>query len=547
MTGPRRLRHRPAANAGAGTGCDAQRREAVSMSAAGGSVAGQGRSRSSPGRGGGPEAESDGSRADPAPARQARQHLSCAGPSDASLPDSRPPDAGSPDGGTGGRFIVAHARPSSSGANIPSPTARQGEPPDERRRRQTARARLNRHRDLERLLHEGHARLPEPAALSRAEATLLRFERRGVRRAALFFVLLVLLPALAAAFHLLLWATPLYRAEARFAVERGVPSAGLALPGLAGALGTADGLKDAFMLRDYILSPAMMQRLDARLGYLDDFRDPRIDPLTRLVTIPALGIDRYRHYRRHVSVTIDVQSGLIGLAVEAPSAARAAEVAGTILELSADELNRLSDAIYRDQMSRMEAERAAAEKALEAARRDLLTLQIRRGELNPRETVAALYARMQEIDGRIDELARQRGVARMAGRPGNPTLRRIEAEIAVLQRQRKILESRLVGGHESGAPLNETLAAFDAAETRLAIARQRWEALLASLEEARRAALADRRYLAVVAPPRAPPFPERLAALRLSLFLFLALLVIYLLGRVFLAALRLRLSPTAIP
>ncbi len=415
-----------------------------------------------------------------------------------------------------------------------------------RLRRQAARARHNRHRDLERLLLEGHARLPSEAGIDRVEAALSHFERQGVRRLVLSALLFVFLPSLAAALYLLVWATPLYRAEARFAVERGVSSARLALSGLAGALGSPDGLRDAFMLRDYILSSAMMQRLDTRLGYLDDFGGGRIDPLTRLVTVPALGIDRYHHYRRHVAVTIDVQSGLIGLAVEAPSAARAAEAARTILELAADELNRLSDEIYRDQMARMEAERDVAERALKAARRDLLALQISRRELDPRETAAAIYARMREIDGRLDDLARQRDVARMAGRPDNPALRRIGAEIAVLHRQRRALETRLAGRREKGAPLNETLAAFDAAEARLALARQRWESVLASLEEARRAALADRRYLVVVAPPRAPPFPERLAAIRLSLFVFLALLVLFLLGRVFLAALRMRLQSATV-
>jgi capsular polysaccharide transport system permease protein len=381
--------------------------------------------------------------------------------------------------------------------------------------------------------------LPDPKALDIARQKLIHGRKKS-RLAALFrFLFMVVVPTILIGFYLYFIATPLYKTQASFSVHTSKSSGGNGLAGLIGGSGFDSGMSDAFMAREYILSRSMMKEMERKHQFVSRFKSDELDPFTRSHNSELFGIDDYSNYLRHVTVSIDVQEGLLRLYVYARTPQESVEISKSMLAAAEKKVNILSNRMFNDQVSLMTLASNKAENELQETRRKIIDLQIRHGELAPRETVLAIYKSIQSLEEKIKAAERQRDVQLRGNVSNSPAILRLNTEISVMQSQLASQRARLVGQANTKS-LNSILAKFEYATIQSEISKKRWEVTLETLQRSRQDALLQRRYLTVIAPPIMPVFPDNESRVSTMLFTFFALTTLFLIWSVFSSAVRVR-------
>lgn len=377
--------------------------------------------------------------------------------------------------------------------------------------------------------------LPSPDSIEIARSRLHQNRTKSRIEALKKFALGVLLPTLLTAIYLFVFATPLYKSEAVFSVHTSTSSSDAGFPGMMGVGGFSDSLRDAFMVREHILSRSMMVQMEEQTGFVSHFKGDGIDPLTSSHASELLGTDDFADYQRRVSIGIDIQEGILRLYVDARTPEDSVRFANALLNNAEQRVNLLSEQMFADQVSLMQGNAKTAEQELQDARRSIIDLQIKHGELSPRDTVIAIHTSIQALEQKIKEAERIRDVQLQSNVKDSPMLARLTTEISVLSAQLHDQRNRLVD-EEDVESLNNILAVFEYAGIQRDIAQQRWEFSLESLESSRQDALLQRRYLMVIAPPLLPDYPEKASHFRTILFTFLALATLFVAFSVFSAA-----------
>lgn len=348
--------------------------------------------------------------------------------------------------------------------------------------------------------------LPSSESLELARLQLVRDRATRRRAQRLRTALIVLLPMALTIAYLTLIATPMYQAKAVFAVRTGgSDSGGAPAAGIFGLGAPAATLSDAFSTREFMLSPDMLRQLDAREQFSAHFKAAGIDPLSRPRIIPALGIDENSFFRRRVHVDVDVQASLLTLTVEARTPADAVRFADRIADLGEQRINQLANAIDADRAEVLERSVAADEAAFRAASQAVVQVQSRRGVLSPAQTAATHYQLIGTLEGQAAEIESRREALLGVGLTESPILPKLSARLAEIRRQIGAQQGLLANADGSG--LQTSASQIEAATVRRDLARDKWQASLRTLEQARLSGLDHRRYLITVARAVPPTIP----------------------------------------
>ena len=151
----------------------------------------------------------------------------------------------------------------------------------------------------------------------------------------------VLLPTLLSLLYFGLWASPMYIAEARFAV-RGAENSGAA-GGLAALLlpsGASVGA-DAHIVAEYIQSPDIMEAIDGELHIFRHFSSREYDLISRLAA-DATRDERLSYWNWAVKPSFDPETGVIALSVRAYDPSTAKKLAEAVLTKSEALVNAMS-------------------------------------------------------------------------------------------------------------------------------------------------------------------------------------------------------------
>ncbi len=382
-------------------------------------------------------------------------------------------------------------------------------------------------------------KLPDAESLKIAKRKLIRNRKTAQMRSTVTFFFFVIFPTLATAIYLFLIATPLYSSEAVFSIHTAKKADTSGLSGILGSSGFSDSLRDSFLAREFILSPVMMKYMEKTEQMQTHFMSNKLDWLSRSHLNKMFGMDSFFNYKRRVNVSIDIQEGILRLFVLARTPQDSVRFSNSLLKRTEKQMNLLSKQINDDQVNLMFQEMQKAEQSLQSTRQSIIDLQIKFGELNPRETVLAVYKSIQALEDRIKETERVRDVQLGSNVRNSPITTRIGAELKVLTDQLIEQKNRLVGENDEKS-LNSILAKFEYASITKDIAQKRWELALKSLENSRQDALLQRRYLTVIVPALETQFPDNASKVRLLVFVLFGLLMLNLVFSVFTTAVRMR-------
>jgi len=256
--------------------------------------------------------------------------------------------------------------------------------------------------------------------------------------------------------------------------------------------------RDILVLKAFIESRAMLDRLDRELGLRAHFADRSIDPVSRLAA-DASSEDALDYYLDRVVATFDGDAQLLELSVQTFDPAYSQKVLELILAQSQVFIDQLNENISASQLAFFEKAVAASEDGLLEENRTLRDFQNEHGILSTEiatttivGTIAALEQKLavmqSEMNSRLEVLDKDA-----------PTLRRLRSEIDAVKAQLAVENDRLAS--DKGTSLSELDARFRDINLRIEYKTLRLKANLDAFEKAQIEAARRLRFLTVVSPP----------------------------------------------
>jgi capsular polysaccharide transport system permease protein len=339
------------------------------------------------------------------------------------------------------------------------------------------------------------------------------------------FMAMVMVPCLLIAAYLVFVATPLYEARSVIAITKTGDTGGSVQAGLLGGLEKPANLQEVFRAHTYMKSQSFMDALEAEIGLVSDLSSNAIDPLRRLRTIPFLSISKHMQFDRFVESSVDVQSGLLTLYVRADSHDKAILVSDVVLRNAERQVTRLAQLLFEKRQSHAAELRVAAEIQVQNAQATLLAIQLKYQDVDPKNRVRNIYARIKELEDEAYRIDNEVQKALIAGVGDNRQTEKLIALAAHIETQISQQRSLLVSPDGTSAtPLNNMLMEYERATLNVELAREAVKTALETQANASRAAAMNRSVFQVVVPPstaQAALYPSGPATLSFTLLICL--------------------------
>ncbi len=325
---------------------------------------------------------------------------------------------------------------------------------------------------------------------------------------------LVLLPTLLAALYYGVLAEDRYVSEARFLIRSGAQQGG-GMGGMAALMqlaGLSRAQDDAYAVRDYLTSREAVQALEARVGLRRIYDRAGADLLLRYPSPlwPANMEGLYRYVQHRLEAVVNIDSGLVTLRVDAPTAAAAQRVAATLLDLGEELVNRLNVRMRADTIRVAQGEVARAEELRIDAEVALTAFRNRELMLDPTKTSAMVL----QVIGRLaaaEAETRAEIAALRASAPTSPQLPPLEERAAALAQQIATERARVGSGSDG---LADKIAAYERLVLEQDFATRLLAQAMTALEGARVQAQRQEMFLERVVDPGLPDAatePRRIA------------------------------------
>src|SRR5690349_7990918 len=247
---------------------------------------------------------------------------------------------------------------------------------------------------------------------------------------------LIVLPMVLAAVYYSVFAADRYVSSAQVVVRQEGSNPGAQIPGLGTLISGVNpaSREETLYLREYIVSMDMMQLLEERLHWVEQYSSQRNDPFFWLkADTPQEELLEY--YKRMVSAHYDETTGLLKVEVQAFSPELAEQMVKTILEASEHFVNEVSHSIAREQMRFAQGELEGAKKNYTKRKEELLSFQNRNKVLDGKSSAQGRASIIDTLEG---EHSKERAVLTQMLyklRPDSPQAKQQQQRVDAIREQ----------------------------------------------------------------------------------------------------------------
>ncbi|MCB1351944.1 MAG: hypothetical protein KDK03_04330 [Rhodobacteraceae bacterium] len=388
------------------------------------------------------------------------------------------------------------AEPGSGNAEKPAPAAGQGASPALSARQKARIWRTKRQQLRQKKLRRGGTTPAATTSEIPQKAIDVPLARpRGRHRALIAsFVLIVLLPAIAATAYLHLRAADQYHSVTDFSIRS--EEQGSAAAGLLGAItqintGTAS---DADIIFEYIRSQKMVEDIDARLDLRRIYNKAEGDPVFTLGSNAT--IERLLDYwNRMVEVSYEASTGIIHVRANAFTPEDARAIAAAILAESGKVVNKLSEQARDDAVRFARDELAEAEAHLREVRKRMADFRRINRIVDPSADIAGQMGLLNALQQELAQALVDRDVLLSYAAEDDQRVIQANRRISAITDQIETERTNLgVGGKEGEVP--EIVGTYEELLVDTEFANTAYTQTLAALAAARAEARRQSRYLA---------------------------------------------------
>ncbi len=339
------------------------------------------------------------------------------------------------------------------------------------------------------------------------------------------FMLCVVVPFFLVVIYYTFIATDRYAATAGFSV-RGVES-GPGLDGLGALTGLASAgstTADSYIILKYLESRSLVEKLDKELYLKENFSSREIDWLSRMDPDAAVE-DFVDYWLSRIDTQFDPVSGIIEFTVQSFSTQHALKSAERIIQLTQELVNNLSANARQDALRFAEQEVQIQEQRLREALEAIREFRTVEQSVDPTATAALDIQLLASLEARLIDTNAKITVQRETLNEGAPSLTALRRQADALKEQitkRKAEISGKLGDGLNFRAVTTQLSTFESLDVERRFSEQSYASALDSLEQARRDADRQQRYLAVhlyPQPAQLSEYPKRLRNILLAAFI----------------------------
>lgn len=330
----------------------------------------------------------------------------------------------------------------------------------------------------------------------------------------------VVLPVIVSAIYFFAFASNQYVSESRFVIkapsQRGAQISSFA--NLIQTTGLSGGQEQANQVMDFVRSRSALTALAKDLSVQKIYNNSKIDFLSRFPRPWQQNAfeDLFDYYGGKITISRDVDTGLVVLRSIAFDPAQAAAINEKLLLQSEQLVNKLNKNAQTKAIEEAESRVVEAEVRVAAARRAIAEYRNRTAIVDPLQEAKGVAEIVNRIITERAALEAQLSTLQRAT-PDHPSIPTLRGQIASLTREIERQTARVVG---SGNTISGKLPSYDALVLEQELASELLVLAQTTLEGARTEALKQQFYLERVVNPNVPDLPEYPKALQIVLTIF---------------------------
>lgn len=320
-----------------------------------------------------------------------------------------------------------------------------------------------------------------------------------LRRPLLLYVLII--PNLLALLYFGLIASPVFVSRASLTVFNPSSNATSLAGMLSGGSGDSSS-QGAYLLQDYVASWDEFRKIDQEFNLSLNYRDGDfVSAYGGLASgLREDDVALWGYYKRHVTVDIDVKSGIASITATGYRPDFTQKLAKAVLEDAVSHLTLMARQQRHDMILDIELRKTALEKAIRDDNSALAQYRAQVGTYDPKEQYVSDLSLLNSLISRKAELQSQYDSIRGAT-PNSPDVKNVSVAIGSMQ-------DKISGAERQAAEAATASARYDALTARrdndVTLLQQ---ASLSALEAGQKVAQ-NRYYLNVISEPSAPKTPE---------------------------------------
>ena len=348
--------------------------------------------------------------------------------------------------------------------------------------------------------------------------------------------LFVLLPTLIVFLYLVLFASPMYVSETKFAVRSATEQAA-GLDFASQIFKTANSTtQDAHVVAEYIESPDAFDRLDKDLKIKDHFSDRHWDMISRLSQSPTL-YDKTSFWNFVAKPVLDPDTGIITFTVRAYTPEMAQKISAHVLKQSEALVNAMNERARTDSVKLAEDEVKRAQVRLDKAQKAMEAFRDQHAEIDPKATATGLQTLVLDLEGQRSTLKAQMADMETYMKANAPALKTLRSKLAAVEKQLTNEKKRLAGTGAAGA-INNWVSAYEALSIESEFAQKQLVSAMTAMETARVSMLSQSKYVVTIESPTLPDESRYPRTFEFTFCVLLGLLLLFGLGSLIVASIR---------
>jgi capsular polysaccharide transport system permease protein len=321
---------------------------------------------------------------------------------------------------------------------------------------------------------------------------------------------LIALAVVASLLSALYWwvlASDRYVSEARIMVQRTDLPGGQSMDFdgvLTGILGGANHA-DQLMLRDYLTSVDMLQRLDSQLALKKHYSDSSRDLFSRLWRDEIEWFRKYFYNR--TQVLFDDRSGVLVVKAEAYDPSMAQKIIRTLVNEGDHFVNGVAHDLAQDQVRFLEGQVAQMKGEVLRTRQAVIAYQNQTRLISPQAAAESLSGVLAQLEAKRVELNAQRTALASYLVSNHPSIVQLDQQVAAIEKQ--IVDQKAKLAAPGGKGLNRKVEEYQRLEIEAGFAQGVYQTALTALERGRVEAARKIKKVIVLQAPTLPEYPDQ--------------------------------------
>lgn len=320
-----------------------------------------------------------------------------------------------------------------------------------------------------------------------------------------FFWLFFIIPMALGITYYYKYASQQYEATAHFTIEKSGKSQSDPLGALTGLPGSVSSTRDALIIKDFIESREVIEQTKNDFDIKALYAREDKDWLSRLEKDASIE-NVVEYWKEKVSVEFDSTSGIVSLSVLAFDPESAVLVINSILKVSENLINNLSEKSRQDSLNFARRELRAAEDNLKNARGKVRQFRDKEQTLSPEKNIEAKLSLIISLEADLAKSEAKLRSLRTSLHENSPKVRGAKNRFLALKAQvkKERASSTRSGTKGDSKTIGALIAKQEELLTEQGFAEKAYASTLLNMEQVRIDATQQHRYLTVIVQPKLP-------------------------------------------